>query len=119
MMQFSAQVASVRFSLVIIITSMLLTEHVIACGWFGLGSIEAANGIRWVSRGQSKSWDRLRETERERERDILDALKWKQRESADKPIQTSAVSGHPFLRQSDKVGNSRYPLSEIIKYDWQ
>ena len=71
--------------------------------------------------GQSWSVQKLGQTERdrERERDILDALKWKQRESADKPIQTSAVSGHPFLRQSDKVGNSRYPLSEIIKYDWQ
>ena len=36
--QFSARSQSVRFSLVIIITGMLLLEHVIACGWFGLGS---------------------------------------------------------------------------------
>ena len=56
--QFSAQVASVRFSLVIIITGMMLLEHVIACGWFGLGSMESANGRTWLT--EYKQQDVLR-----------------------------------------------------------
>lgn len=47
--RFETQVASVRFSLVIIITGMLLLEHVIACGWFGLGSMESASGKTWLT----------------------------------------------------------------------
>jgi hypothetical protein len=35
--------------LVIIITGMLLLEHVIACGWFGLGSMESASGKTWLT----------------------------------------------------------------------
>eukprot|EP00435_Cladocopium_sp_Y103_P074113 s223_g46.t2 len=47
--RFETQVASVRFSLVIIMTGMMLLEHVIACGWFGLGSMESANGRTWLT----------------------------------------------------------------------
>ena len=28
---------------------MLLLEHVIACGWFGLGSMESASGKTWLT----------------------------------------------------------------------
>ena len=89
-----SQVASVRFSLVIIITGMLLLEHVIACGWFGLGSMESASGKTWLTEYElqdvlrrsgliiwksvmGQSWSVQKLGEREREREILDAPKWK------------------------------------------
>ena len=42
------EVASIQFSLVLIIMGMMLLEHVIACGWFGVGQLEAANGMSWL-----------------------------------------------------------------------
>eukprot|EP00913_Durusdinium_trenchii_P022354 g21000.t1 len=46
--KFETQVASIQFSLVLIIMGMMLLEHVIACGWFGVGQLEAANGMSWL-----------------------------------------------------------------------
>ena len=28
---------------------MMLLEHVIACGWFGIGSMDSENGMTWIT----------------------------------------------------------------------
>ncbi|CAK9110025.1 Potassium/sodium hyperpolarization-activated cyclic nucleotide-gated channel 4 (Hyperpolarization-activated cation channel 4) (HAC-4) [Durusdinium trenchii] len=48
------QVASIQFSLVIIMTGMMLLEHVLACGWFGVGYYDSANGRSWLQENNLK-----------------------------------------------------------------
>lgn len=43
------QVASIQFSLVLIMMGMMLLEHVVACGWFGIGSMDSENGMNWIA----------------------------------------------------------------------
>lgn len=47
--KFETQVASIQFSLVLIMMGMMLLEHVIACGWFGIGSMDSENGMNWIT----------------------------------------------------------------------
>lgn len=44
--QFESEVASIQFSLALVMLAMILVEHVIACIWFGLGG---DNGLTWLS----------------------------------------------------------------------
>lgn len=39
--RFESEVAYTQFTLFLVIFSMMLMEHVIACGWFGIGSLDA------------------------------------------------------------------------------
>lgn len=47
--QFETQVASMEFSLIFVMLSMGLTEHVIACFWFGLGQSKSGGEETWIS----------------------------------------------------------------------
>ena len=53
------QVASIQFSLVIIMTGMMLLEHVLACGWFGVGYYDSANGRSWLQENNLKEVSEL------------------------------------------------------------
>eukprot|EP00435_Cladocopium_sp_Y103_P019186 s4596_g4.t1 len=44
--QFESEVASIQFSLALVMVAMILVEHVIACIWFGLGG---ADGRTWLT----------------------------------------------------------------------
>lgn len=46
--KFESDVAYTQFTLVIAMVTMLLLEHVIACGWFGLGSMSSER-VTWIS----------------------------------------------------------------------
>lgn len=46
--KFESDVAYTQFTLVIAMVTMLLLEHVIACGWFGLGSM-SSESVTWIS----------------------------------------------------------------------
>lgn len=46
--RFESDVAYTQFTLVIAMLTMLLLEHVIACGWFGLGSMSSESET-WIS----------------------------------------------------------------------
>eukprot|EP00435_Cladocopium_sp_Y103_P010977 s954_g2.t2 len=48
--KFESEVTYTQFSLVILILAMCLLEHIIACGWFGIGSMEGE--ITWLSRSE-------------------------------------------------------------------
>lgn len=44
--QFESEVASIQFSLALVMVAMILVEHVIACVWFGLGGTD---GRTWLT----------------------------------------------------------------------
>lgn len=44
--QFESEVASIQFSLALVMIAMILLEHVIACIWFGLGG---SDGDTWLT----------------------------------------------------------------------
>lgn len=44
--QFESEVASIQFSLALVMVAMILVEHVIACIWFGLGG---SDGRTWLT----------------------------------------------------------------------
>ena len=46
--RFETEGAYTHFSLLLVMLSMMLIEHVIACGWFGLGSLSSSN--TWITR---------------------------------------------------------------------
>ncbi|CAJ1442803.1 unnamed protein product [Effrenium voratum] len=46
--KFESQVASIQFSLVLVMMGMVLTEHVIACGWFGIAIFNSGAGT-WLN----------------------------------------------------------------------
>lgn len=46
--RFESDVAYTQFTLIIAMLSMMLLEHVIACGWFGLGSL-SSESLTWIS----------------------------------------------------------------------
>lgn len=48
--KFESEVTYTQFSLVILILAMCLLEHIIACGWFGIGSMETES--TWLSRSE-------------------------------------------------------------------
>eukprot|EP00913_Durusdinium_trenchii_P016749 g15743.t1 len=46
--KFESEVAYTQFTLLLLIIGMILLEHFIACGWFGIGSLDLGGRMTWV-----------------------------------------------------------------------